>query len=158
MSQLPEEIEAMAFLIGQSNQIDSMMVERPSTLVTSTQTLKKGLNDYVQQQRSQQPPPTHSYGQQIHTSVPMTPIEPIPNYIPPQPLPQVPQYAPIPQKIDDGQMEFNLEPSKMDEIIILLKEISVKLNKQNSMLEKINANASKKEGVPTPIVKLGTGK
>lgn len=145
MSQLPEEIEAMAFLIGQSNQIDSMMVERPSTLVTSTQTLKKGLNDYVQQQRSQlQPPPINNYIEPIpnYTPIPMAPVVPIPNYTPPQP------------KVDDGQLEFNLEPSKMDEIIILLKEISLKLTKQNSMLEKINANASKKEGVSNAPVKL----
>lgn len=144
MSQLPEEIEAMAFLIGQSNQIDSMMVEKPSTLVTSTQTLKKGLNDYVQQQRSQLPPPPQQ-------SVP------IPNYVPPVELPQYgnSMFPKIPEpKMDDGQMEFNLEPSKMDEIIILLKEISRKLTKQNNMIEKIHASELKKERVSSPPVKL----
>lgn len=146
MSNIPEEIEAMAFLIGQSNQIDQMMVNRPSTLVTSAQTLKKGLNDYIQSQRQQQPPPQPP---------PQPPITPIPNYIPPQEItPQVQQFAPMPQKVDDGQLELNLEPTKVEEIIILLKEISNKLTKQNNMLEKHYANQPKQKTVSEPVVKL----
>ena len=129
MNNIPEEIETMAFLIGQSNQIDSMIIEKPSTLITSTQTLKKGLNDYVHQQRTQnfqQPPPQPQ-------------AVPIPPYVPPVDIPQYDNntFQKISEpKSDDGQLELNLEPTKADEIIILLKEISSKLTKQNNMLEK----------------------
>ena len=149
MSNIPEEIEAMAFLIGQSNQIDQMMVDRPSTLITSAQTLKNGMNEYIQTQRQQAPPPPVQYPPQI---------VPIPNYVPPQELPQVPQYAPMPQKVDDGQLELNLEPTKVEEVIILLKEISNKLTKQNNLLEKTYANQSKQKTVSEPVVKLVTNK
>jgi len=150
MNNIPEEIEAMAFLIGQSSQIDQMMVDRPSTLITSAHTLKKGLNDYIQTQRQQAPPPPPvQYPPQI---------APIPNYVPPQELPQVPQYAPMPQKVDDGQLELNLEPTKVEEVIILLREISNKLTKQNNLLEKTYANQSKQKTVSEPIVKLVTNK
>jgi hypothetical protein len=148
MNNIPEEIEAMAFLIGQSNQIDQMMVDRPSTLITSAQTLKKGLNDYIQTQRQQAPQPVQ-YQQ--------PPQPPVVN-LPPQQLPQVPQYAPMPQKVDDGQLELNLEPTKVEEIIILLKEISNKLTKQNSLLEKTYANQSKQKTVSEPVVKLVANK
>jgi hypothetical protein len=146
MSNIPEEIEAMAYLIGQSNQIDQMMVERPSTLVTSTQTLKRGLNDYVQsqRQRAQQAPPP-----QYHQQVPIPPV-----YIPPQEIQQVPIYAPMPQTKDEGQLEFNLEPTKLEEMVMLLKEISQKLTKQNNLLEKVYANSPKQKTVPEPVVKL----
>jgi hypothetical protein len=149
MNNIPEEIEAMAFLIGQSSQIDQMMVDRPSTLITSAQTLKKGLNDYIQTQRQQAPPPPVQYPPQI---------VPIPNYVPPQELPQVPQYVPMPQKVDDGQLELNLEPTKVEEVIILLREISNKLTKQNNLLEKTYANQSKQKTVSEPVVKLVTNK
>ena len=150
MNNIPEEIEAMAFLIGQSSQIDQMMVDRPSTLITSAHTLKKGLNDYIQTQRQQAPPPPPvQYPPQI---------VPIPNYVPPQELPQVSQYAPMPQKVDDGQLELNLEPTKVEEVIILLREISNKLTKQNNLLEKTYANQSKQKTVSEPIVKLVTNK
>jgi hypothetical protein len=145
MSNLPEEIEAMAYLIGQSNQIDSMMVDKPSTLITSTQTLKKGLGEYVQQQRQQAPqvaPPTYPVQ---YPQVPQPEILPIPNYTPP-----------APQKVDNGQLELNLEPTKIEEIIFLLKEISIKLTKQNNLLEKMYGNQSKKEGIFTSTSKSST--
>lgn len=145
MSQIPEEIEAMAFLIGQSNQIDAMMMEKPSTLITSTATLRQGLNEYVQQQRREHAPPPVQYPQ-----VSQPPFVPIPNYVPPQELPQVPQYV-SPQKVDDGQLEFNLDPSKTDIIINLLKEISVKLTKQNTLLEKYATECQKGRISETPI-------
>lgn len=147
MSNIPEEIEAMAFLIGQSSQIDQMMVERPSTLVTSTQTLKNGMNNYIQTQRQQaqqapqMAPPTHPVQ---YPQVPQPPIVNLP-YIPPQETPQ---------KVNDGQLEFNLEPTKGEEIIILLKEISQKLTKQNNLLEKAYANPPKQKTVSEPTVKL----
>ena len=144
MNNIPEEIEAMAFLIGQSNQIDQMMFDRPSTLITSAQTLKNGMNEYIQTQRQQAPRPVQHQ-------------PPIVN-LPPQQLPQVPQYAPMPDKVDDGQLEFNLEPTKVEEIIILLKEISNKLTKQNNLIEKTYANQSKQKTVSEPIVKLVANK
>lgn len=146
MSNIPEEIEAMAFLIGQSSQIDQMMVERPSTLVTSTQTLKNGMNNYIQTQRQQaqqapqMAPPTHPV-------LPQPPIVNLP-YIPPQ------ESQPVRPTVNDGQLEFNLEPTKGEEIIILLKEISQKLTKQNNLLEKAYANPPKQKTVSEPTVKL----
>lgn len=156
---IPEEIQAMAALIGQSSVIDSMMVQRPSTLATSTQTLKQGLNEYVQQQRQQmvQPPPqvalpTHPVQ---YPQVPMPPIEHIPNYRPPQMGMNMYPTAADSEK-DDGQLEFNLEPSKVDIIINLLKEISLKLTKQNNMLEKQYANQSKEKRISDAPIKLRT--
>ena len=143
MNKIPEEIEAMAFLIGQSNQIDQMMVDRPSTLITSTQTLKNGMNEYIQTQRQQQAIHPAQYQQ-----VPQSPLPQVPQYAP------IPQYAPMPDKVDDGQLELNLEPTKVEEIIILLKEISNKLTKQNNLLEKTHANQSKQKTVSEPVVKL----
>jgi hypothetical protein len=151
---IPEELEAMAFLIGQSKQMDDLWVDKPVTMVTDTSTLRRGMNDYVQQQRHQQPHvalPTHPVQ---YPQVPQPPIFPIPNYVPPQELPQGQQFAPMPQKVDDGQLEFNLEPTKAEEIIILLKEISNKLTKQNNLLEKQHANQSKQKTVSEPIIKL----
>jgi hypothetical protein len=149
MSNIPEEIEAMAFLIGQSKQMDDLWVDRPETLVTDASTLKRGMSDYIQQQRRIQQPqvalPTHPLH---YPQVPRPPIVPIPNYVPPQELPQVHQ------KVDDGQMELNFEPTKVDEIIILLKEISTKLTKQNNMLEKHYANKSKQKTLSEPVTKL----
>ena len=149
MNEIPEEYLAMAALLGESNRIDSMLVEKPVGLVTDTNTLKHDIDRYRTEERNRQMPP------QYHQA-PQPQFQPTPQYIPPQPLPQIPQYVP-PPKVDDGQMEFNLEPTKMDEIILLLKEISVKLTKQNSMLEKQHANQSKQERIQAPIVKLGKG-
>jgi hypothetical protein len=64
----------------------------------------------------------------------------------------------MPQKVDDGQLELNLEPTKVEEIIILLKEISNKLTKQNNLIEKTYANQSKQKTVSEPIVKLVANK
>lgn len=136
----------MAALLGESNRIDSMLLEKPVGLVTDTNTLKQNIDQYRAEERSRQMPPQYHQAPQFE----------MPNFIPPQPLPQIPQYAPLP-KVDDGQMEFNLEPTKMDEIVLLLKEISLKLTKQNSMLEKQYANQSKQERIQAPIVKLGKG-
>lgn len=155
---IPEELEAMAFLIGQSKQMDDLWVDKPVTMVTDTSTLRRGMNDYVQQQRHQQPHvalPTHPVQ---YPQVPQPPILNDLRYFPPQELPQGQPFAPMPQyqqpKVDDGQLELNLEPSKVEEIIILLKEISQKLTKQNNLLEKQHANQSKQKTVSEPIIKL----
>jgi hypothetical protein len=121
-----------------------MMVERPSTLVTSTHTLKQGLNNYVQAQRQQAQqtsPPQYHQPQPIHSPVPMPPVVPLPYIVPPQ-------------KENDGQLEFNLEPTKLEEMVMLLKEISQKLTKQNNLLEKVYANSPKQKTVSEPVVKL----
>jgi hypothetical protein len=143
---IPEEYKTMAALLGESAAIDSLMINNPAQLATDTNTLKRGIAEYQDQQRRermqpQQPTPTHHYGDMAATNIPLP-------YYPPQPLPQVPQYAPMPQKVDDGQLELNLEPSKADIIINLLKEISTKLTKQNSMIEKQYAIKPEKERVP----------
>lgn len=140
----------MAALLGESSNIDSLMVQNPGQLATNTNTLKRGIAEYQEQQKRerfqpQQPIPTHNYGVETGTAVPQ--------YYPPQPLPQVPQYAPMPQKVDDGQLELNLEPSKADIIINLLKEISLKLTKQNSLIEKQYAAKPEKERVPVLTTK-----
>ena len=133
---IPEEYNTLAALLEESAAIDSLMINPPTTLATNTNTLKKGIAEYQEQQKRermqpQQPVPSHHYGDVAATNISSP-------YYPPQPLPQVPQYAPMPQKVDDGQLELNLEPSKVDIIINLLKEISVKLTKQNSLIEKKN--------------------
>lgn len=136
----------MAALLGESAAIDSLMINNPTTLATNTNTLKRGIAEYQEQQKRervqpQQPISTHHYGDVAATNIPSP-------YYPPQPLQQVPQYAPMSQKVDDGQLELNLEPSKADIIINLLKEISVKLTKQNSLIEKQYAAKPEKERVP----------
>ena len=143
---IPEEYKTMAALLGESAAIDSLMINNPAQLATNTNTLKRGIAEYQEQQKRervqhQQLVPTHHYGDVAATNIPSP-------YYPPQPLPQVPQYAPMPQMVDDGQLELNLEPSKADIIINLLKEISLKLTKQNSMLEKHYAIKPEKERVP----------
>ena len=144
--EIPEEYKTMAALLGESAAIDSLMINNPTTLATNTNTLKRGIAEYQEQQKReriqpQQPVPTHHYGDVAATNIPSP-------YYPPQPLPQVPQYAPMPQKVDDGQLELNLEPSKADIIINLLKEISVKLTKQNSLIEQKYAIKPEKERIP----------
>lgn len=146
----------MAALLGESAAIDSLMINNPTTLATNTNTLKRGIAEYQEQQKRervqpQQPVPTHHYGDVTATNIPLPP-----QYYPTQPLPQVPQYAPMPQKVDDGQLELNLEPSKADMIINLLKEISLKLTKQNNLIEKQYAIKPEKERVPVLINKPRT--
>jgi hypothetical protein len=149
---IPEEYKTMAALLGESAAIDSLMINNPAQLATNTNTLKRGIAEYQEQQKREriQPPqqsvPTHHYGDVAATNIPLP-------YYPPQPIPQVPQYAPMPQKVDDGQLELNLEPSKADIIINLLNEISLKLTKQNSLIEKQYAIKPEKERVPVLATK-----
>jgi len=123
---IPEEIEAMAFLIGQSNQIDSMMVEQPSTLVTSTDTLKQGMRQYIQLNRGVSAPRPQ----------PPTNVVAPSNFIQPSNQPPV-ITPPQPEETQDDQLEFNFNPNIADKMIDLLKEISTKLTKQYTILEKI---------------------
>ena len=150
--EIPEEFKTMAALLGESAAIDSLMVNNPTTLATNTSTIKRGISEYQEQRKREQmaPPqnPTHYYGEQS-----ITPVS-IPNYVPPIDLPYTPQR----EKVDDGQLEFNLEPTKADEIIILLKEISTKLTTQNKLLDKIYVNQSKEKGIPIPPIKLVSNK
>ena len=164
MQEIPEEIQAMAFLVGQSNQIDSMMMERNKELVTDGSTIKKGLDEYMRISRGQ-----HPQAQQQPMGVPAPAIgEPynptihnqyIGDQFPPvQPMQApVPQfYPPQPQK-DENQLEFNLTPNQGDIIINLLKEISVKLTKQNNLIQSLHEKNSPKED-RIPILTQKSGK
>jgi hypothetical protein len=141
---IPEEYKTMAALLGESAAIDSLMINNPAQLATNTNTLKRGIAEYQEQQKRERVQPQ----QPVYPQVGMASIEPIPNYYPPQPFPQVPQYAPMLQMVDDGQLELNLEPSKADIIINLLKDISLKLTKQNNLIEQKYAIKPEKERVP----------
>lgn len=138
--EIPEEIRAIAALIGESSQIDSMMIDKPRTLITDTNTLKQGLNQMVQQSREQR--------------------RPQPSYPQPEPRPTFQQYETPPVSYlpsapplvveNDGQMELNLEPSKVDIIIDLLKDVTLKLKKQNNLLQDINEKLNtEKKRIPT---------
>ncbi len=132
MSNIPEEIEAMAFFIGQSNQIDNMMVEKPSTLITSADTLKQGMHEYLSQQRRLQSPPPPPPSPYAHAPM---------NY----PV-HTTTSAPLPTQPSNGdQLEFNFDPKLGQQMIDLLKEISLKLTKQLNLLEKKYENKSSKD-------------
>jgi len=163
MQEIPEEIQAMAFLIGQSNQIDSMMTERNKELVTDSSTIKKGLDEYMRMSRGQHPQaiqqpvgvPAPAIGEPYNPAVhnqyindqfpPVQPIQaPMPQYYPPQ------------SQKDENQLEFNLTPNQGDIIINLLKEISTKLTKQNNLLTSFNEkNSPKEDRVPVLTQKSG---
>lgn len=150
MNNIPEEIEAMAFLIGQSNQIDSMMMEKNKELVTDANTIKNQLNNYIQSVRQQQaPPPAAAYAPQIQQTLPVQPIQP--------PVQQIPivNYSP-PQ--DNNQLELNLDPDRLDVIINLLKDISAKLTKQINLLQEKNENNNKEKRSPASFIELGKNK
>jgi hypothetical protein len=141
MSNIPEEIEAMAFFIGQSNQIDNMMIEKPSTLVTSADTLKQGMHEYLSRQRRMQTPPPQP---------PPSPIAPPPSNLntPTNHVVHTAAPAPMPiQESNDDQLEFNFDPKLGEQVIDLLKEISLKLTKQLNILEKKYENKSSKDTV-----------
>jgi hypothetical protein len=156
MQEIPEEIQAMAWLVGQSNQIDQMMTQKNKELITDSSTIKKGLDEYLKLQRGLNQPP-----QATNTPVVASPqsiggaYQPyIGDSIPPvQPIQApMPQYHPS-QK-EENQLEFNLTPNQGDIIINLLKEISVKLTKQNNLLQSFNEkNSSKEDGIPVPAQK-----
>jgi len=138
MSNIPEEIEAMAFFIGQSNQIDNMMVEKPSTLITSADTLKQGMHEYLLQQRRLQSPPPPPPSPYAHA--------PSNLYAPMNHPVHTTTSAPLPtQPSNDDQLEFNFDPKLGQQMIDLLKEISLKLTKQLNILEKKYENKSSKD-------------
>jgi hypothetical protein len=142
MNNIPEEIEAMAFFIGQSNQIDNMMIEKPSTLVTSADTLKQGMHEYLSQQRRiQSPPPTAPAPPPSPFAHPPSNLFAPANGLPPQ-LP-----IPPPHDSNDDQLEFNFKPNQGERMIDLLKEISLKLSKHLNILEKIYEDKSPKDAV-----------
>jgi hypothetical protein len=152
---LPEELEAMAWLYGQSRQIDSMMVEQNKELVTNSNTIRDQINvlSNIQKQQAMQ-------NYQVAHVVDTTPI-PLPidniqtghyqyhphnqNDLLPLPKTQAPmlQY----QQPDPAQLEFNLEPDKADIIINLLKEINIKLGKLIKKEENVK-NTTEKKSVP----------
>jgi len=129
---LPDELEAMAWLYGQSRQIDSMMLEQNKQLVTNSDTIRDQINSLARQNRNVRPaqapiaPPT------------VTIIESTPPII-------ANTQNPSTEK-DLDQLEFNLEPSKTEEIIILLRDIKILLGK--IVKKQDDKNKSEKKSVP----------
>jgi hypothetical protein len=124
---LQDELEAMAWLYGQSKQIDSMMVEQNKQLVTNSDTIRDQITALARQNRNVRPAPA-----------PIAPPTIAISESPPVATPQIVQHQPahittntqyIPIEKDPDQLEFNLEPSKTDEIIILLRDIKILLGK-----------------------------
>lgn len=145
MSNIPEEIEAMAYLLGQSKQIDSMMMERNKELVTDSSTIKHGIDQYIQSERAhRQPNPTVVGVPHVQPHI-GDPVPQVQHMQPP--IVNLPYFTPS----NETQLEFNLTPTQGDEIISLLKEISSKLTKQNNLIEKINAKDSS-EKKPIPVL------
>jgi hypothetical protein len=145
MSQLPEEIEAMAWIYGQSQAIDSMMTERNSQLVTDSNTIKRQISEYQKHSRGNQPQPQATYIPPPHPMVANPPIPQIEHNI-------TPHFEYLPQPITqsgDLQLEFNMEPTKMDDVINILKEINIKLGKILN-----NQNESKNKTEKESITKL----
>jgi hypothetical protein len=163
MNNIPEEIQTMAWLVGQSNEIDACMIQQNKDLNTNSSTIKNRLNEYLSISRGQHPQvtqqlvgvPAPSIGEPYNPAVhnqyigdqfpPVSPIQ--------APMPQF--YRDHPQK-DEDQLEFNLTPNQGDIIINLLKEISSKLTKQNTLLQSINEkNSLKEDRVPVLTQKSG---
>lgn len=116
MSQLPEELEAMAWLYGQSKALDSMVTEQNSQLVTDSNTIRRQIDAYQRDQR-------HDHLNDGHAaSLPFLP----PRHNLHQPPPVLYKADP---DIDKNQLEFNLEPTQADTIIDLLKDIKILLGK-----------------------------
>mgnify|MGYP001559546528 CR=1 FL=1 len=47
MNEVPEDIATIAWLVGQSQELDASIMERNSLLVTDTGTIKQELQNYV---------------------------------------------------------------------------------------------------------------
>ena len=151
-TEIPEEVRTIAALIGESSQIDAMMTNKSPNLVTDTNTLKQGLTQYIQQSRNKQ---------QAQPSPPPS-APPIPVDTPEHPLvtdslptPQAPLTPQEPTN-DEDQMLLNFDPSKADIVIDLLKDISLKLQKQNTVLQNMYEQfESEEKGVPVASIKSG---
>ena len=163
MQEIPEEIQAMAWLVGQSNDIDKMMTDRNKELVTDGSTIKREIDQYMRISRGQHPQATQ---QPVGVPVPAIgePHNPAVHnqYIGDQFPPVQPIQAPMPQfyppqsQRDEDQLEFNLTPNQGDIIINLLKEISLKLTKQNTLLQSIHEkNSPKEDRIPVLTQKSG---
>jgi hypothetical protein len=141
-----------------------MMMERNKELVTDGSTIKRGLDEYMRMSRGQHsqapqmpvgvPAPSigEPYNPAIHNQYIGDPFPPVPHIQAP-----MPQYQPYtaPQK-DEAQLEFNLTPNQGDIIINLLKEISSKLTKQNTLLSSFNEkNSPKEDRIPVLTQKSG---
>jgi hypothetical protein len=150
MSQLPEELEAMAWLYGQSRQIDSMVVDSNAQLVTNSNTIRHQIDAYSKQQRQHQIQPTPHSGGYVHTPSqndlspsPQVASQPhydfTPHQNPDPPSIQIDQTSPK----ESNQLEFNLEPDKVDIIINLLKEINIKFGKLLKSFDEKNTTEKK---------------
>lgn len=152
---------------AESQQLDRAMQQRPGNLDVGAHTLAKNLLELERELK-------HTY-QQTPPQAPQATHIPMPQYVPPAPigdptLPQVPQQAPMPQyqpydTQPPPQLEFNLDPDKQDVTNTLLKEISIKISKQNDVLTKlvetlqskedVKNTKSKKRGVPEVFTESG---
>jgi len=142
MTQLPEELEAMAWIYGQSKAIDSMMTEKNSQMVYDSNTIKKQMLDYERSTRNT-PRPQATHIPMPHPMVVNPPI-PVVNHE----LKSHFEYTPN-QQAQNGeiQLEFDMEPTKSDEIINLLKEINIKLGKILKNQDE-SKNKTEKESIP----------
>ena len=168
---IPEEVQMIATLMGQAHQIDSMVLEKNPQLVTDGN-IKRGLDDFIAKDRARQiaenpalaPPPSAN-----PNSPPQLPPGwrfdsygvPVPDTG--QSIPQHQVFNPqiqvqFPPPVDDGQLELNLTPNHAELMVKFLKEISQKLTKQNSLIQKLyDATHGPEKGTSIPIVKLGKG-
>jgi hypothetical protein len=143
MSQLPEELEAMAWIYGQSKAIDSMMTDRNSQLVTDSNTIKNQMLDYERNTRKISNPLPHPVQVPMPQSmVTNTQISQVEHNITPHF-----EYLPAPPQQGDVQLEFNMEPTKMDDVINILKEINIKLGKILNNQDE-SKNKTEKESIP----------
>jgi hypothetical protein len=138
MDNIPEEIHTMAWLMGQSKAIDSNIIEKNTGLSTDGNTIKHQLDEYIKVSRGIDQVPRAAVQHAGH-SFPQPAANP--------PVFTRPPVSPPPLELD--QLEFNLNPNKADLIISILKEISVKLTKQNNILQSLDETFKNKEkGIP----------
>jgi hypothetical protein len=152
MQQIPEEIQTMAWLLGESNSIESNVIDRSTGIGTDSSTIRNQVDQYLKLSRGQPPQaPQMPVGGFPYVGEQFPPVQHIQ-----APMPQYQPYvAPQPQR-DENQLEFNLTPNQGDIIINLLKEISVKLTKQNNLLQSFNEkNLPKEDRIPVLTQKSG---
>jgi hypothetical protein len=142
MSQLPEELEAMAWIYGQSKAIDSMMTEKNSQMVFDSNTIKNQMLDYERSTRNIPNP------QATHIPLPhpmaVNPPHPVVNHELKSHFEYIPNQQPQNGEI---QLEFNMEPNKMDDMLNILKEINIKLGKILKNQDE-SKNKTEKESIP----------
>jgi len=148
MSEIPEEIRAMAWMVGQSKEFDNLMTEQPKDLITNGDTIKRQIAEYQnmsrqqpQQPQQQAPTPAVEAATFPQIGIPYNPTEHVLD------IPQVQSILPQYQE-PSTQMEFNLDPNSLEILVNHLKEISIHLKKQTNLLQSIHDATSKEKGIP----------